>query len=57
MPKVYNHLFSAINEISVECRQILEHLGEQDATKIIKGNHVLILHFGYAIDSVQSLRF
>ena len=56
MPKVYDHLFSAINEISVECRQILEHLGEQDATKI-KGNHVLILHFGYAIDSVQSLRF
>lgn len=36
MPKVYDHLFSAINEISVECRQILEHLGEQDATKIIK---------------------
>ena len=33
MPKVYDHLFSAISEISVECRRILERIGDQNVAK------------------------
>ena len=42
---MYDHLFSAISEISLECRRILEELGENELAEQIGKLSFIYLNF------------
>ena len=42
---MYDHLFSAISEISLECRRILEGLGENNLVKEMGKLSVIYFNF------------